>query len=121
MQAPLEIKFRELEPSTALTTRIRELATRLERFFDRIQFCEVAVELPHRHHRQGRQYHVRIKLDVPGTMLVVSNDPGPDEAHEDIYVALRDAFDAARRQLEDYVRGTLRGKVGTAAQTATRR
>jgi cold shock CspA family protein len=49
-------------------------------------------------------YHVRIDLTVPGDELVVSRDPGKDQAHEDVYVAIRDAFDAARRQLEDHAR-----------------
>jgi len=108
MQIPVDITFKELGKSEALETRIRESVQKLERVFDRITRCEVLVETPHRHHRTGRQYHVRIRLTVPGGEIVVSRDPGPDEAHEDAYVALRDAFLAARRQLEDYVRKTLK-------------
>ena len=108
MQIPVDITFKELGKSDALETRIRESVQKLERVFDRIVRCEVLVETPHRHHRNGRQYHVRIRLTVPGGEIVVSRDPGPDEAHEDAYVALRDAFLAARRQLEDYVRKTLK-------------
>jgi cold shock CspA family protein len=108
MQIPVDITFKELGKSDALETRIRESVQKLERVFDRIMRCEVLIETPHRHHRTGRQYHVRIRLTVPGSEIVVSRDPGPDEAHEDAYVALRDAFLAARRQLEDYVRKTLK-------------
>jgi hypothetical protein len=43
-------------------------------------------------------------MHVPGAALVINRDPGQDQAHEDVYVAMRDAFDAAERRLEDYVR-----------------
>jgi cold shock CspA family protein len=73
--------------------------------------CHVVVEAPHRRHRTGRRYHVRVRLTVPGEELVVSRDPGRDEPHEDVYVAIRDSFHAARRRLEDYVRRNLRRDV----------
>jgi cold shock CspA family protein/ribosome-associated translation inhibitor RaiA len=104
MQIPVEITFKELARSDALEARVREWVEKLERVYDRIVRCEVMIETPHRHHRNGRQYHVRIRLTVPGGEIVASHDPGPDETHEDAYVALRDAFTAARRQLEDHVR-----------------
>ena len=103
MQVPLHIAFHGIDPSPALEQRIREQVSKLEQFFDRITACDVAVELPHNHHRHGKQWHVRITLAVPGQDIVVSRDPGRDEDHEDPYVAVRDAFLAARRQLEDYV------------------
>lgn len=107
MQLPVDITFKDLDKSEALEARIREWVDKLERVYDRIVRCEVLVETPHRHHRNGRQYHVRVRLTVPGGEIVVSHDPGPDGAHEDAYVALRDTFNAARRQLEDHVRKTL--------------
>jgi cold shock CspA family protein/ribosome-associated translation inhibitor RaiA len=108
MQIPVDITFKELARSDALEARVREWVDKLERVYDRIVRCEVMIETPHRHHRNGRQYHVRIRLTVPGGEIVASHDPGPDETHEDAYVALRDAFTAARRQLEDHVRKSLR-------------
>jgi cold shock CspA family protein/ribosome-associated translation inhibitor RaiA len=106
MQIPVDITFRELGKSEALEARVRDWVSKLERVYDRIVRCEVMIETPHRHHRNGRQFHVRIRLTVPGGEIVASHDPGPDEAHEDAYVALRDAFLAAKRQLEDHVRKT---------------
>lgn len=102
MQIPVEITFKEMERSAAVEARIRELAAKLERVFDRVVRCAVMVETPHRHQHKGRQYHVRIRLTVPGGEIVASHDPGPNESHEDIYVAVRDSFNAAKRQLEDY-------------------
>jgi ribosome-associated translation inhibitor RaiA/cold shock CspA family protein len=110
MQIPVDITFKELEPTETLNRRIRGWVDKLERVYERITRCEVLVETPHRHHRQGREYHVRVRLTVPGGELVASHDPGPDGAHEDVYVALRDAFLAIRRQLEDHVRTRLHRK-----------
>ncbi len=62
------------------------------------------IEAPNRHHRVGRLYHIRVDLKVPGEEIVVKRDPSEHHAHEDIYVAVRDCFDAVRRQLEDHVR-----------------
>ena len=107
MQIPVDITFKELGKSDALEARIRDWVSKLERVYDRIVRCEVMVETPHRHHRNGRAYHVRVRLTVPGGEIVASHDPGPDGAHEDAYVALRDAFTAAKRQLEEHLRKTL--------------
>src|SRR6187455_2081531 len=103
MQVPVQITFRGMDSSPALETRIGEHVAKLESFHDRITRCDVVVELPHQHHRQGKHWHIRIDLTVPGHEIVVSRDPGKEEDHEDVYVAVRDAFAAARRQLEDYV------------------
>ncbi|HEY1556640.1 MAG TPA: HPF/RaiA family ribosome-associated protein [Kofleriaceae bacterium] len=108
MQIPVETTYKEIERTEAFDQRIRDWVDKLERVYDRITRCEVLLETPHRHHRQGRAYHVRVRLTVPGGEIVASHDPGPDGAHEDAYVALRDAFTATRRQLEDYVRNHFR-------------
>jgi cold shock CspA family protein/ribosome-associated translation inhibitor RaiA len=104
MELPLQITFRDVPPSAAVEVRIREEAEALQRFYDRIQRCRVVVELPHRHHHQGRVYDVRIDLTVPGREIVIGRDPALNHAHEDLYVAIRDAFDAAKRQLQDHIR-----------------
>jgi cold shock CspA family protein/ribosome-associated translation inhibitor RaiA len=103
MQRPLQISFRGLKASESIESSVREHAERLEQF-GTIMSCRVIVEAQHRRHRKGRIYHVRIDLTVPGREIVVSRDPAEHHAHEDVYVAIRDAFDATRRQLEDYVR-----------------
>jgi ribosomal subunit interface protein len=91
--------------SDAIDTVIREKVEKLESFYDRIMSCHVIVEAPHRRHQKGKLYHVRIDITVPGGgELVVKREPSKHAAHEDIYVAIRDAFDAARRKLQDYAR-----------------
>ncbi|HXP77246.1 MAG TPA: HPF/RaiA family ribosome-associated protein [Stellaceae bacterium] len=104
MQVPLRIMFQDMPVPPAVESRIRERVEELERFFPDIVSCRVAVELSGRHHRAGNLYHVRIMLTVPGHEIVVNRDPSEHHAHEDILVAVRDAFDAVRRQLEDYAR-----------------
>lgn len=103
MQVPLDITFRGIPHSDAVETRIREKTAKLEQVCDQIISCRVVVEAEHHHQHQGNLYHVRIDLSVPQKQIVVSREHHDKQAHEDMYVALRDAFDAARRQLESYV------------------
>jgi ribosomal subunit interface protein len=110
MQIPLQISFRNMDPSPAVEARIREKAAKLERFHDRIIGCTVVVEAPHRYHHKGKLYTVRIDISVPGKNVVVDRAKPINHAHEDVYVAVRDAFDAAVRRLEDQTR-KMRGSV----------
>lgn len=112
MQIPLRISFHGMQPSPAIEAQIRAKAAKLERFHQRITGCHVAVESPHRHSRKGEVYRVRVDLTLPGGEIVANRSPGQDHSHEDLYVAIRDAFNAASRQLEDYVRKQ-RGDVKT--------
>lgn len=105
MEIPLQISLHGIAQSDALHNAIREKAERLNRYYDHIMSCRVVLELSGRHKRQGKQFSARIDLKVPGGEIVVTH-----EHDEDPQIALRDAFDAARRQLEDYAR-TQRGDV----------
>jgi cold shock CspA family protein/ribosome-associated translation inhibitor RaiA len=104
MRLPLQITFRGIPRSEAIELALRERAEKLDRFSDLIMGCRVVVEARHRHHRQGKLYHLRIDITTAGEEIVVSREPTLHHAHEDVYVAIRDAFDAARRRLEDYSR-----------------
>lgn len=101
MKRALQITFRGMEKSEALSEHIRAEAEKLEQFFDGIVGCHVVVEEPHRHKQQGKEFHVRVDLHVPGKEIVVGRDPG-ERSHEDAYAAVMDAFEAARRQLQHY-------------------
>jgi ribosomal subunit interface protein len=100
MQIPLQISLHGIGHSDALYNAIREKAEKLDRYYDHIMSCRVVLELAGRHKRQGKQFSVRIDLKVPGGEIAVTK-----EHDEDVQVALREAFDAARRRLEDYARG----------------
>jgi ribosomal subunit interface protein len=104
MQLNPEITFRGLEPTAAIESKVRARVQRFDRYYGRVMGCRVMIESRHRHHHKGKLYHVRIDLTVPGDELVVSREPDGNHAHEDAYVAIRDAFDAMERQLESFAR-----------------
>jgi ribosomal subunit interface protein len=115
MKIPLQISLHGIAHSNALYNAIQEKAEKLDRYYDRIMSCRVVLELAGRHRRQGKQFTVHIDVKVPGGEIVVN------KAHdEDLQIALRDAFDAARRRLEDYARGQ-RGDVKRHAAVLTGR
>ncbi|MDQ3365686.1 MAG: HPF/RaiA family ribosome-associated protein [Myxococcota bacterium] len=102
METPLEITCRGMSSSPAIEVTIRSWMKRLEHTTDRIERCHVIIELPHGHERQGNTFSVHLELTVPARTVVVSRPPPVDTEHEDLYVALADAFRAARRQLQDH-------------------
>jgi ribosome-associated translation inhibitor RaiA len=126
MGYPLQITFRDMPPSAAIESQIREKAAKLDLFYDRIMSCRVIVQAPHRHHHKGKAYQVSITIGVPGPDIVINHPakrlsvdqsaaleataraenhrPSKHGAHEDVYVALRDAFHAAERKLQLYAR-----------------
>ena len=107
MQVPLQISFHGIDHSDAVEERIREKVAKLENYFDHMTSCRVVIESHHKNvsnaHHKGEPFHIRIDVTVPGQELVVKRDPKDAHVHEDIYVALRDAFQAMERQLKDYV------------------
>lgn len=133
MQRTPTVTFRGIDPSAALEEEIRTRIDKLETYYHSIMGCHVLVELAQRHHEAGNRYHVRIDLTVPGEEIVVAHDASLHGTDKDIhlakatkqdeadperkhaFVAVREAFDVARRQLQDYARRH-RGTVKTAAR-----
>ncbi|MBI5462245.1 MAG: HPF/RaiA family ribosome-associated protein [Gammaproteobacteria bacterium] len=103
MHLPLQITFRHIEPSPALEARIRQLAERLDHYSQEIMSCRVVIEAPHKHNHQGNLYTVHLDITSPSGEIAVTRDQHDNHAHEDAHVALRDAFRAAERQLEQRV------------------
>jgi ribosomal subunit interface protein len=97
---PTRIHFLDMPRSEAVEAKIRARVGRLSKFSEDIQNCEIWLESPHRHHRKGYLYGIRIRLTVPNEEIDIRLQPESD----DVYVAIREAFDAARRNLEDYER-----------------
>ena len=102
-----KITIRDMPSSPALEDHIRRKAEKLEHFCQRIQTCRVIIHVPQKHKHQGKLFSVHIDLIVPGKELVVNR-----KLDEDVYIAIRDAFHAITRQLENYVRKR-RGDVKT--------
>ena len=106
MKLPLQITFRHMERSEALEADIEERAGKLEQYCAQIMACRVVIDRAHHHQHQGNLYRISVDLTVPGSEIVASREADQQHAHEDPYVATRDAFDAVKRRLEDYVRRT---------------
>ena len=104
MRIQPHVVYRGFGPSAALTARIDEEIAEVERIWDRITSCRVALELPHRHKRHGKHFQVKIELVVPGKVLTVGRDPADHENFEDAYAAVNEAFTTLRRQLREFVR-----------------
>jgi cold shock CspA family protein/ribosome-associated translation inhibitor RaiA len=104
MKLPLQVSFHNMERSSDVEQAIRERAARLDTFAARIMACRVVVDVPHKHRQNGNQYQVRIDITLPGGEIVVNREPGEDKTFQDVRVAIREAFDTAARQIEDYVR-----------------
>jgi len=101
----LQITFRNVDSSAALEARIRELIQKLQRFSNQIIKCQVVVEAPHhQHHEQGALFDFQVNIAVPGKEIIIGHTHSRNPAHTNAYVALRDAFRAARRQLQEYER-----------------
>jgi ribosomal subunit interface protein len=115
MRLPLQVRFKNIPPSEAIEASIYEKASKLDRFNQRIMSCRVVVDSPQRRHRQGKLYDIRIDITVPGKEIAVNR-----EENEDVYVAIRDAFDSAYRKLEEQRRRE-RGVVKTHVEPPTGR
>ena len=120
---PTQVTFHGLKHRDDIESDIRERVSWLEQFYDRIVGCRVLVEVPHRHHHGGQHFHVRIGLTVAGgPPIVISHDPSLHGRLKDVEeealakeseidgerryarAAIHEAFDAARRKLEDFAR-----------------
>jgi cold shock CspA family protein len=110
MNLPLQVTFHNTPHSDVIEAAIHDEAAQLEQFFGNIMSCRVVIDVPHRHHKEGNLYDVRIDLKVPGKELVVSRETAEQTDMRHLRLAIREAFDEARRQLEDHVR-QIRGQV----------
>jgi ribosomal subunit interface protein len=100
MKLPLQVVFRDLPKSDAIEAAIRKHADKLDEFSNHIMSCRVTVQQAARHKHQGKLYSVHVDVKLPNKEIASNRG----HEHEDVYVAMRDAFDAVKRQLEDHVR-----------------
>ena len=122
MILPVQVSFRNMPHSDSIEAMVREEAAALDRYYSHIMGCRVMIEAPHRHCEEGGHHHVRIDLTVPGGEIVVKREPTLyprqqdvqeeeftkereiERSHKHLQVAIRDAFSAVRRRLQDYAR-----------------
>jgi ribosome-associated translation inhibitor RaiA len=97
MQQPLQVTFHNVPHSDALESDIRDRVARLETLGGRLIGCRVVVDSPHRGQTKGKTYEIRIEMQVPGQEIVVTREPVGD-----FRLALNEAFDVARRRLQNH-------------------
>ena len=116
MDTPLEITFKGLDRSAAIEAKITEKAAKLERVFDRMTHCRVVVAAPNKHHHKGKSYEIKIDIGIPDhAPLILTHESHVGDAQEDLQIALRDAFDAAKRRLDEIaerIKGSARAERG---------
>ncbi len=103
MDHPYELIVRDVPRTEGLEQKIEEKVEKLGTFFDRISNCRVIISAPERGRRKGAAFHVCIEVRVPGTELVANRDSEASPDNETLTQAIREAFSAMRRQLQDYV------------------
>lgn len=103
-ELPFQITFRDFKESDAVWISVQNRIEKLQHFFEGIIRCEVTLSCPHRHRHADRLFNIKIHIAIPGDDIIVNRNPSQDESHTDIYVAIRDSFDAAERILQDKVR-----------------
>ncbi len=104
MKVPLQITFRHTDHSDSVESKIKERADKLDRLHPEIIGGRVVIDVPQRRQRKGKIFQAQVDITVPGAELVVNRDPLLDHAHEDVYAAIEDAFDAMERRLVEYSR-----------------
>ncbi|MDR0780133.1 MAG: ribosome-associated translation inhibitor RaiA [Pseudomonadales bacterium] len=100
MISDTQVVFRGLDHSPAVEEAVHKRVAKLERYSDEIQSLRVILEAPHNNHHKGKVYHVGVEALIPNHDIMVTHDQHDKHSHEDIYVAVRDAFDALERRLK---------------------
>lgn len=96
----LEISFRDIGHSDAVEHQIREKASKLTATYDDITGIRAVVGMPHNHSNKGRLAHVSLEIGLPGETVAITHDHHDNPEHEDMHLAVRDAFDKAQRKVK---------------------
>lgn len=100
MISDTQVVFRGIDHSEAVEEAVHKRVEKLERFSDQIQSLRVTLESPHNNHNKGKVFHVGVEALIPNHDIVVTHEQHDKHEHEDIYVAIRDAFNAVERRLK---------------------
>jgi flavin-binding protein dodecin len=104
MDKAVEITFQGIDKSDAIEARIAEGVAKLEKLFERMSYARVVVAAPHRHSRKGKVFQIKIEIGVPDhAPIVITHEPEINRTGESIKAAIRDAFNAAQRRLDNTV------------------
>jgi putative sigma-54 modulation protein len=102
MHTPVEIHFHGIEKSEAIEKRVLEKVAKLEKHFGRMTRCRVVLEAPHRSPQKPKVFQIKIEISLPRRQpIVVCHEREGSHAHEELPLAIRDAFEAALRRIDD--------------------
>lgn len=101
MTNEFQVTFHNIDQTEALNDAVNKRIAKLERYCDQIITGRVVLDCPHNNHHKGKVYSVGLEIHTPSKEVRVNQDQHDNHAHEDLYVAIRDAFNAAERQLKD--------------------
>ena len=100
MTNAFQVLFHNIDQTDALTEAVQKRISKLERYCDQIITGRVVLDSPHNNHHKGRVYSVTLEIHTSEKEVRVNQDQHDNHAHEDLYIAIRDAFNVAERQLK---------------------
>jgi ribosomal subunit interface protein len=100
MSNEFQVVFHNIDQSPALIEKVNSRIQKLQRFSNDIIGGRVVLDSPHNNHHKGKVFSVTLEIHTSGKEVIVRQGQHDKPAHEDIYVAVRDAFNAAERQLK---------------------
>ncbi len=102
MISDTQVVFKGIDHSQAVEEAVNKRLQKLERYSDEIHSLRVILDSPHNNHHKGKVFHVGVEALIPNHEIMVNNDQHDKHEHEDIYVAIRDAFDALERRIKEF-------------------
>ncbi len=102
MLNPVQVTFRDMNPSESVRTLCEEEADKLIKVCEDITSCHVTIATPHQHHQKGALHSVHVEVHVPGQKFAAGHDDHTDHTHEDLMTATRDAFRTVRKQIDSW-------------------
>lgn len=103
MQVPLEVILRNVRNKEEIEAVVYEKITKLEQVCDHVTSCHVLVEQNPTHQNTVFSYRIRVDIKLPPHHEIVVKRESGRNAHEKLGAVLREAFIAARRQVEQIV------------------
>lgn len=100
MTIEFQVVYHNIDQTEAISEAVQKRIDKLERYCDHIINGRVVLDSPHNNHHKGKVYSVTLELHTPTLEVRVNQDQHDNHAHEDLYVAIRDAFNVAERQLK---------------------
>ena len=100
MTNEFQVLFHNIVQTDALAQAVQKRINKLERYSDQILSGRVVLDAPHNNHYKGKVFSVGIEIHTSLKEIIINQGKQNNHAHEDLYIAIRDAFNAAERQLK---------------------